>query len=293
MVDDMRDIEELRVSPSDVGLHRESEEIRRWEQRAGGATDTFAGIHSSLAGRTATEANILAQASGSRAGLMLQLLGDQALKRLGRLLIRINEIHIDEPKLIRIAGPRFADQQEKAAALQPPPQAQGPAQPGPLAALLGGGAPLPNMPFPTSAPPGPQAAPGYAVVNPEDLVSENGMDLDLRISIVASEPETRQSKIQRAMGMLKVLGDMGFPPVHPLFDEVLIELAEGFDFENPAQLVAEGKEVMMQQFQAAMAQQAGGPGGAGPKGPGSKGPPQGRGQQAAARGGAAAQGIGV
>ena len=108
-VDDMRDIEELQTAPMDFSLYRESDEVRMWAQRAGGATDTFQGLASNLTGGTATEANLLAQASGSRAGLMFKLLTDGPLYDWGYFVTLLNEIYMTEEKQLRIAGGTFGE----------------------------------------------------------------------------------------------------------------------------------------------------------------------------------------
>lgn len=107
-VDDMGDIQELNVTPKNFAVYREVDEIRSWQQRAGGATDTFQGISSDLTGGTATEANLLAEASGSRVGLMLKLLTEGPLHDLGQLVVIQNELFMDESTQIRTTGQSFA-----------------------------------------------------------------------------------------------------------------------------------------------------------------------------------------
>ena len=108
-VDDQQDVQELQTSPKSFALYRESDEIRTWQQRAGGATDTFQGLSSNLTGGTATEASLLSQASGSRVGLMLKLLTEGPLADLGGLVIILNEIFMDETQQVRIMGDTFGD----------------------------------------------------------------------------------------------------------------------------------------------------------------------------------------
>ena len=110
-VNSQDDIEFLHPPPLEFSLYRESDDLRLHAQQASGATDTFSGVRSAVTGRTATEAALLSQASGSRAGLMFQLLGIQALNRLGKILMRINEAHIDTERLVRIAGSEFEGQE--------------------------------------------------------------------------------------------------------------------------------------------------------------------------------------
>jgi len=104
------DIQYLHPPPMEFSLYRESDDLRLHAQQASGATDTFSGVRSAVTGRTATEAALLSQASGSRAGLMFQLLGIQALNRLGKILTRINEAHIDDERLVRVIGSEFQGQ---------------------------------------------------------------------------------------------------------------------------------------------------------------------------------------
>lgn len=107
-VKDMGDIQPLPRQGTDFSLYRETDEIRRWAQNAG-ITDTFAGIRSNLTGNTATEATLLAEASGSKVAFMFARLSEQALTRLGRLLIRINTMYTDHNRMIRIAGDDFVE----------------------------------------------------------------------------------------------------------------------------------------------------------------------------------------
>ncbi len=109
LVDSHDDYRFAKPPSLDFSSYREQEDLRMWAQWASGATDTFAGLGTDLTGGTATEAALLSQASGSRAGLMFQILSLQALKDFGRLLIRINEMHIDDEKFIRVAGSEFTD----------------------------------------------------------------------------------------------------------------------------------------------------------------------------------------
>jgi hypothetical protein len=95
--DDVKFIEPPRL---DFALYRESDFLNQQAQRASGATDPFAGIKTG-GDSTATEAQILAQSAGSRAGLIFMLLGN-TLTRLGKLFMRINENLISTERLIRV-----------------------------------------------------------------------------------------------------------------------------------------------------------------------------------------------
>ena len=109
-VKNMGDIEPLDRSYTDINLHRTSDDIRRWVQKVG-VTDTFSGVASDLTGRTATEASLLAEASGSRAGLMFQVLTAQAMQPLGKLMVRLNELYLPDERSLRIIGDDFQDLQ--------------------------------------------------------------------------------------------------------------------------------------------------------------------------------------
>ena len=109
-VNSHEDIRPLDMRPLEFSAYRESEDMRQWSQQISGASDPFSG-RSDQGGKTATEAALLNQASASRAGLMFQILGMQPLNRVGRLLMRINEYHIDTPRLVRIIGDDFAGTQ--------------------------------------------------------------------------------------------------------------------------------------------------------------------------------------
>ena len=106
-VNSHEDIRPLDMRPLEFSAYRESEDMRQWSQQISGASDPFSG-RSDDGGKTATEAALLNQASASRAGLMFQILGMQPLNRVGRLLMRINEYHIDTPRMVRIIGDEFA-----------------------------------------------------------------------------------------------------------------------------------------------------------------------------------------
>jgi hypothetical protein len=98
---------------------------------------------------------------------MLQILGIQALNRLGKLLTRINDAHIDTTKLIRIGGSEFEGQD-------------------------------------------------YVTIEPEELASRTGIDLDVVIDIAETEPENRLFKRKEAAEALQVLGAVYQDPNHPV-----------------------------------------------------------------------------
>lgn len=207
-VDDMRDIEELQTAPMDFSLHRETDEIRMWAQRAGGATDTFQGLASNLTGGTATEANLLAQASGSRAGLMFKLLSDGPLSEWGFLATLLNEIYMDTDKQVRITGGMFEEDT-------------------------------------------------FETISPEDLANRTGLDLDIRVDVSTTEPESRQVKLQRSNAALQTFGGMGMPLTHPLMERIMLDMAESFGFDDASGLIQQGRQVIEQQQAAQLAAEQG------------------------------------
>jgi hypothetical protein len=94
------DIQFHQPPPLEFSLYRESDFLNMQAQRASGSSDPFAGIKSG-GDSTATEAQILAQSSGSRAGMIFMLLG-LTLTRLGKLFMRINENLISTERLLRV-----------------------------------------------------------------------------------------------------------------------------------------------------------------------------------------------
>ena len=203
-VDDMRDIEELQTAPMDFSLHRETDEIRMWAQRAGGATDTFQGLASNLTGGTATEANLLAQASGSRAGLMFKLLTDGPLNEWGYLVTLLNEIYMDTDKQVRITGGMFEED-------------------------------------------------SFETITPEDLANRTGLDMDIKIDVSTTEPESRQVKLQRANAAIQTFGSIGIPLQHPLMERIMLDMAESFGFDDASGLIQQGRQVIEQQQAAELA----------------------------------------
>ena len=94
------DVKFIEPPPLQFSLYRESDFLNQQAQRASGASDPFAGIKTG-GESTATEAQILSQSAGSRAGLIFMLLG-LTLTRLGKLFMRINENLITTDRLIRV-----------------------------------------------------------------------------------------------------------------------------------------------------------------------------------------------
>ncbi|MFQ5990817.1 MAG: hypothetical protein ACE5NA_00130 [Nitrospiraceae bacterium] len=176
----------LRRDPIDFSVYRESQEIDRWAQKAG-STDTFSGL--AAGGGTATEASVLAEASGSKAGLMIQVLGWQFLGDLARQLMRVNELFIDEERFIRLAGDAFTGE-------------------------------------------------SFHKVDPHDLVSGSGMDMDATIDLARNEPLTAAQRLQRTERFLAVLAQLRLPLDHPLMSATFIDYARGTKLSpNPEALI--------------------------------------------------------
>lgn len=191
-----------------IAMYREEEQTRMHAQLATSATDPFMGMASKFGGGTATEAAAMQAASGSRVGLMFQILSEQFLKELGRDLLRMAETHISEPRRLRIAGDDFEEAE-------------------------------------------------FIDLNPKDLHSGSGMDLDLVMDVAATEPGTRQFKLNQAINALSTLSNF-FPADHPVMERFTAQLMRGLGIENPEKLVAEGRE-MIEAARAAGVDPASGP----------------------------------
>lgn len=103
-VDDHDDIAPVPVKGLDFSLYRESDYLRLVAQEISGSTDTFRGINTDVSGDTATEASLLSQAGASRFGLMAQILGTQTFNRMGKILMKINELYLDGERFARVTG---------------------------------------------------------------------------------------------------------------------------------------------------------------------------------------------
>jgi hypothetical protein len=208
-VDEMDDIEPFENQPMEFAPYRESDEIRLWGQLASGSTDTFQGVNTGLTGGTATEANLLAQASASRAGLRFQILTEQALKRFGKIIIRMYEVHITDEEFIRVGGDNFSDLE-------------------------------------------------YVRLAPEDLYTHGSADWDVVIDVAATEPATREFRMNRAAQALQVISTI-FPPDHPAVSHFTMLLLEGFGIERPQSVIEQGLQKIEEerQRQAALEAQGG------------------------------------
>jgi hypothetical protein len=212
-VDDMGDVEPFETQPMEFAPYREADEIRMWAQLASGSTDTFQGLDTGLTGGTATEANLLAQASASRAGLMFQILTEQALKRFGKIMIRMYEVHVTNEEFIRVGGENFSDLR-------------------------------------------------YERLSPEDFYTHGSVDWDVVIDVAATEPATREFRMNRAGQALSVLAEL-FPPDHPAIEHFSMMLLEGFGIDRPQILIEQGRQALEAQRQREAQAEAGIPPGGG------------------------------
>jgi len=218
-VRDHGDIAALPNQPVSFSAHRETDEIKDWAERVG-LTDTAQGI--GTPGATATEANLLAEASGSRASLMFRILGHQTLTPMGRQLIRLNELNIDDERLVRILGDSFNEQEVD-----------------------------PETGQLTSVPP------EFDRISPEELVSKSGLDLDITIDLASVEPGNAQVRLQRAERILPTLVQ-NLPPDHPAVQAAWVEYFRGTGIsENPEGLFnsAEAQASIQREREAEQAEQ--------------------------------------
>jgi hypothetical protein len=96
----------------------------------------------------------------------------------------------------------------------------------------------------------------FEQVSPEDLINRTGLPLDLKIDVAATEPESRQLRLQRATAGVQTFGSLGMPLDHPFMERLMLEIGEGFGFDNAGQLIEEGRQIIAQQQAMAQAQQA-------------------------------------
>ena len=197
-VGDHDDIAPLTSQEVRFSAHREVQSIMDIAQRVG-QSDPAQGI--GTPGATATEANLLAEASSSRASLKYRILGHQTLTPLGRQFMRLNELNIDGERLARILGNDFQEQQIDQ-------------QTGQIAVV----------------------PPEFDRITPEELVSRSGMDLDVTIDVATVEPGNAVLRLQRAERILPTAA-ANLPPDHPFVKAVWTEWARGAGIsENPEAL---------------------------------------------------------
>jgi len=103
-VDDMNDIEPLEFIDVTSSSYKEEEEIKRDIDRTTGVYD-YARGETTDRRETATTASILSSAANERFKLKIQLMEDMGLRRLGSLLVQLNQQFIDKERVIRILGP--------------------------------------------------------------------------------------------------------------------------------------------------------------------------------------------
>lgn len=102
-VDDMGDIEEIKFTDVTSSSYKEEEEIKRDIDRTVGVFD-YARGETTDRRETATTASILSNAANERFKLKVQLMEDMGLRRLGLMLIQLNQQFIDSERVIRVVG---------------------------------------------------------------------------------------------------------------------------------------------------------------------------------------------
>ena len=219
-----------------ISYYRTMEFLNTMADKIGG-TPTFRG-ESPEGDTTATEASLLAQASGTKFGAMLQQMNEQPFKRLGRILVRLNELNVNETRWARVIG-REASQ----AASEPrSPQIQG----------VGPGQPVQGA---QQAPAGPEA--GFEKITQADLASRTGSELDVTIDVASKDPDTRVMKLKRSQEAYAALAQSSQfdPAMVPLAREVGIRMAEALEVHDARAKVEAGEQALAQQQQQALAQQ--------------------------------------
>ena len=102
-VDDMEDIEPLEFDNIAADSYNEDEIIRRDMDNATGTYD-YARGETTDRRETATTASLLTTAANERFKLKITLMEDMGLRRLGELLVSLNQQFMDTQKIIRILG---------------------------------------------------------------------------------------------------------------------------------------------------------------------------------------------
>lgn len=220
---DHGDLQQLQMNHNDFALHRHSQDLRGIIERLG-TTDTFQGL--GTPGATATEAQLLSEASGSKAALMFRLLSYQAFAPLGRQLMRWNELFLDRDKnLGPLLGETFTDTVFDE-------------QTGQLA----------------------QVPVEFQTIKPEDMVNKTNLDMDLTIDVAIDEPGNAAIRFQRASQILPAVSNT-FPPDHPVSEAVWIEFLRGSGInDRPEALFRSAEAQASIERQRAAEQGGGGPG---------------------------------
>ena len=243
---DHDDIRPLDLGDITFAAYRETEALAIEAQRTTGANDIVQGVGGPRAGGTATQAQLLAQATASRTTVMFKVLSNQFLKPLGKRLIRLSDLNMTTKRVVQVAGSEYADTefQNGLEAVAEQVVAQGGITPQnfqDLQGLLGNRNPNP----------------GFVEIDPEVMVSGSDVDLDLVMDISEADPEVRVTRQQRAINAIQALGGLIPPEIlmqHPLMQEFFIMLAESFGVERAEQKIQQGAQLQAQ-FQQAAAQQ--------------------------------------
>jgi len=204
------DIKAMEQSPLDFTSYREAEYLDGLAQKVSGSTDIYRGIGAN-SGSTATESSILSQSAASRVGLMFQILSAQSLHRLGKLWIRMSELYMDRPRMLRITGPELLSEEVD-----------------------------PNTGQPAQS----------FLVTPEELSQGSEEELDLIIDVSQTEPGTRQFKLQRAQQLIQTVAPF-VAPGGPIFNRMVKGALEGLGEENADMILGEERQFIQQQQQAA------------------------------------------
>jgi len=102
-VDDMEEIEPLEVADVTSSAYKEEAEIKRDIDRTMGVYE-YARGETTDRRETATTASILSNAANERFKMKVRLMEDMGLRRLGLMLIQLNQQFIDRERVIRILG---------------------------------------------------------------------------------------------------------------------------------------------------------------------------------------------
>lgn len=78
-------------------------------------------------------------------------------------------------------------------------------------------------------------------VSPEILNGGSNLDLDVKIDVGETEPETKLFKRKEALEAIQIIGQL-FPSapggqIHPFLQRFMVDLAETYDIHNAEQLV--------------------------------------------------------
>lgn len=103
--DDMNGVEEVLMPDVTSSSYQEETIIKGDIQQTTGVSDFTRGVGSdSLGNDTATGISLIQEAGSSRFRLKIQNLEEMGIKKIGQMLVSMNEQFIDEEKVIRIVG---------------------------------------------------------------------------------------------------------------------------------------------------------------------------------------------